>query len=153
MRRVQAQPVLRTDLLAESFEWMRKEAGGYASLLRMSRWCWMERTEGNRRPRADSLLFAGVGSGPVVAASFALYPVLTLVMCVAIQALNAVGDLLFMLVLMGVGLPLTVILAVVATVMALIAAWQRGVVLAVLGALAVGGMVSMPIGMAILFPS
>ena len=113
----------------------------------------MDRTEGARPRRADSLLFAGVGSGPLVGASLALYPVLTLVMCTAIQLLDAVGDLVYMLVLMGVGLPLTVILAVVATVMALIAAWQRGVVLAVLGALAVGGMVSMPIGMAILFPS
>lgn len=69
----------------------------------------MDRTEGARTRRADSLLFAGVGSGPVVGASFALYPVLTLVMCTAIQ-LDAVGDLVYMLVLMGVGLPLTVIL-------------------------------------------
>ena len=113
----------------------------------------MDRTEGGRTQRANSLLFAGVSSGKVIGASFAVYPVLTLIMCVAIDVLDRIGDLGFMLVLIGVGLPLAGILAVAATVMGLIAAWQRSVFMSVLGGFVVGGFVSVPIGMAILFPS
>lgn len=113
----------------------------------------MDRNAGGRRPRADSRLFAGVGNGPVVGASLALYPLLTLVTCVAIEVLNGIGDLLFMMAFIGIGLPLAAILAVVATVMGLIAGWQRGVFVLVLGGFVVGGFASVPIGMAILFPS
>lgn len=74
-------------------------------------------TGGGRKPRADSRLFAGVGNGPVVGASLALYPLLTLVTCVAIDVLDGIGDLLFMMAFIGVGLPLVGILAVAATVM------------------------------------
>lgn len=113
----------------------------------------MGRTEGGRKPRADSRLFAGVGNGPVVGASLALYPLLTLVTCVAIDVLDGIGDLLFMMAFIGVGLPLVGILAVAATVMGLVAGWQRSVFLLVLGGFVIGGFVSVPIGMAILFPS
>lgn len=113
----------------------------------------MDRSEGGRGPRADSRLFAGVGNGPVVGASLVLYPLLTLVTCVAIEVLDGLGDLLFMIAFIGIGLPLAGILAVAATVMGLIAGCQRRMFLFVLGGFVIGGFVSVPIGMAILFPS